>query len=61
VNVSSASKDGAVVEFSRAEVIALRNLLEYAPRIPLEARGPVEIFERLLTQFQPIAANMVSE
>jgi hypothetical protein len=37
-----------VVELSRAEVLALRNLLEYAPYVPLEARGPLGIFERLL-------------
>jgi hypothetical protein len=61
VNVSAASKDLAVVELSRAEVLALRNLLEYAPYVPLEARGPLGIFERLLAEFQPIAAGMGSE
>ncbi|WP_406051488.1 hypothetical protein [Kribbella sp. NBC_00889] len=61
VNVSAASKNVAVVELSRAEVLALRNLLEYAPHIPLEAHGPLGIFKRLLAELQPIAAGMGSE
>jgi len=50
-----------VVELTRAEVVALRNLLEYAPHVPLEARGPLAIYELLLTEFQPLAAGMGSE
>jgi len=57
VNVSAASKDLAVVEFSRAEVLALRNLLEYAPHVAMEARGPLGIFQRLLAELEPIAAS----
>jgi hypothetical protein len=42
-------------------MFALRNLLEYAPHVPLEARRPIEVFDRLLAQFPPIAAIMASE
>jgi hypothetical protein len=55
MNVVSASSQGATVELSPAEVIPLRNLLVYAPRAPLEACGPLPIFEQLQIEFQPIA------
>jgi hypothetical protein len=61
MNISSASEQAAVVELTRAEVVALRNLLEYAPHVPLEARGPLAIYELLLTEFQPLAAGMGPE
>jgi len=59
--VSSSSNDRAVVELSRSEVIALRNLLEYAPSMPLESRGPLDLFESLLAELQPLAASMGSD
>ncbi len=57
--VAEEEGDLAVVEFSRAEVLALRNLLEYAPHVPLEA--PLGILERLLAELEPIAAVMGDE
>jgi len=58
MQISSTSPAGAVVQFSRSEVLALRNLLAYAPHVPLEVRGPGAIFDGLLVDFKTLADDM---
>lgn len=51
MEILSATSDQAVVSLSRAEALAIRNVTENAPRLPLELRGPHQILEGLATQF----------
>lgn len=48
----------ALVAVSRTELVALRYLLEYAPNIPFELRGPTEIFSKMLAEVQPVLEEM---
>ena len=61
MEIASVSSGSAVVEFSRGEVLALRNLLVYAPHVPFEIKGPVAIFERLLADFEALSEDMKDE
>lgn len=61
VDVVSIPSDDVAIGLSRAEVLALRNILQYAPWIPLEVRGPGAIFERLVAQFEDLANAMANE
>lgn len=58
MRVATASSAGAVVELTRAEVLALSNLLLYAPQGPLEVRGPLEIFEGLSAEFESLRGSI---
>jgi hypothetical protein len=54
VDVVSASANGATINLSPMEVLALRDLLSYAPSAPLELIGPKPIFVRLYEEFEAV-------
>jgi hypothetical protein len=58
VNVTSVTAQTATVDLSRAEAVALLNLLREAHRLPLEAIGPHEIFGRLHAEFGRLVRDM---
>jgi hypothetical protein len=61
MRISKASSAGAIVELSRTEVLAISNLLLYAPHVPLEVRGPGEIFVGLSAEFEALRAAVSDE
>lgn len=54
------SEASATVELSRTEVLALGNLLQHAQRVPLDVRGPGEIFVGLPAAFERLREQMTS-
>jgi hypothetical protein len=60
MDVTSATADSATVAFTRAEVLAIRNLVEHAGRLPLELRGPVAIFDELFAAFDDLGYQMTA-
>lgn len=54
----TSTSEHAVVSLSRSEVLALRNVSEQARLLPLEIRGPHEIFGRLAEHFGALASAM---
>lgn len=58
MDVQAATREAAVVSLSRAEVLALRNLSANAHRLPLELRGPQQIFDRLELALGDLAEAM---
>ncbi|MEU0312804.1 hypothetical protein [Nocardioides sp. NPDC006273] len=58
MDISSVGSEGADVRLTRGEVLAIRNIAERADMVPLELRGPGQMFERLATQFGDLAESM---
>jgi hypothetical protein len=46
------SRPSKVSDLSMVKPRSLSNLLLYAPRVPLEVRGPGQVFEDLSAQFE---------
>ncbi|MFE4000454.1 hypothetical protein ACFX43_16850 [Nocardioides sp. YIM B13467] len=60
MHLSSVSDASATIELSRAEVLALSNLLLHAQNLPLELRGPGEIFVSLSEAFDGLRDRMTA-
>ncbi len=58
MEIQSVDNDFAEVRLARAEVLAIRNITERAGVVPIELRGPQEIFQRLASQFGALAESI---
>jgi hypothetical protein len=58
VNVTSATAQTVTVGLTRSAAVALLNLLRESRRLPLEAIGPHEIFDRLHAHFDRLVHDM---
>jgi hypothetical protein len=58
VETLASAQGSATVRLGRGEVLALRNLLEQAHHLPLEAIGPRPMFRDLLSAFEGLAGHL---
>jgi len=56
-----AGNQEVVLGLPATEVRALRNLVEGADLVPLEVKGPPEIFRRLLHEFKPLEQSLAGD